>query len=54
MKLSLLLAVSSVTAMRVYGEPKMINESKLTPSGRWIPAHYSGDDDDQLMKNLIE
>ena len=32
----------------------MVKESATTPSGKWIPEHYSTEDDDQLMKNLIE
>ena len=35
-------------------EPKMVKNSQLTKDGKWIPEHYSGEDDDQLMKNLIE
>ena len=34
--------------------PRMVTSSKQTASGNWIPDKYSTDDDDQLMKNLIE
>ena len=55
MKYSLLLALVALGAQAVEQQKiTMVSKSKTTSEGKWIPDHYSTDEDDQLMKNLIE
>ena len=35
-------------------DPTLVHSAKTTASGNWLPDKYSTDDDDQLMRNLIE
>ena len=41
-------------AQAIHEEPAMSAGGLLASNGKWIPDRYATDDDDQLMKNLIE
>ena len=49
-----LLLLGSVLAIHGDGEGVLVAGGLTASNGKWIPDRYSTDDDDQLMKNLIE
>ena len=51
---SMIMAAASIVAVSAIKETPLVRGGVLTPNGKWIPEHYSTEDDDQLMKNLIE
>ena len=40
---SLVIAASAITTHQT---PTMVKGGKVAANGKWIPEHYSGDDDD--------
>ena len=54
MKLYSLLLIGATQAIHGDGDGKLVASGLTASNGHWIPDRYSTDDDDQLMKNLIE
>ena len=54
MKFYSLFFLGAVSAISGEGDGVLVAGGLTGSNGKWIPDRYATDDDDQLMKNLIE
>uniref|UniRef100_A0A7S3FSL8 Uncharacterized protein n=1 Tax=Strombidium rassoulzadegani TaxID=1082188 RepID=A0A7S3FSL8_9SPIT len=52
--ISLPIALGVISLVQGLHQDKLVSTTQKAPNGKWIPEHYSTEEDDQLMKNLIE
>ena len=54
MKITQILLLGSAAAIHTEDEGVLVAGGMTSSNGKWIPDRYATEDDDQLMKNLIE
>ena len=54
MKITQILLLGSAAAIHTEDEGVLSTGGMTSSNGKWIPDRYATEDDDQLMKNLIE